>query len=104
MPICPRTRIGNVLISLGYCTPAQVKEGARHMNGTRRLGDVLIELEHVSERQLEWALICQSMENKETNGSAIYTFAKKQRTGLVDDLKDITTKMRALTAKINAKG
>jgi len=105
MPAKDASLLGNIIIELGYCTEDQIRTSLATM-GTQKLGEVLVYRKHLTQHQLEWALMYQSMEREEVNstGPQIHAFIHKQRTNLVADLREVTKDMQALTAKVSAEG
>lgn len=95
--------IGNLVVELGYCTKCQVEEGLAAMNGVLLLGETLVKLGYLTQHQLKWVLDYQDMERRPCNTVQMHAFVQQQHHGLVDDLRDITEGMRALTKKINGK-
>lgn len=104
MPVNNELSLGNLVVTMGYCTEPQIAEGLVGMNGTRCLGETLVNLGHLTQHQLDWALTYQSMERDQTKPSRVRAFVRKQHAGLVADLHDFTKEVHCLTAKINSKG
>ena len=92
--------IGNVVVDLGYCTRCQVQEG---LAAGAPLGEILVGLGYLTRHQLDWSLAYQKMERGHTNPEQMQAFVKQQHHGLVNDLRDITKGVQALTEKINGK-
>jgi hypothetical protein len=58
--------IGQVLLDVGYISPAQLEEAKERQAGSpgRRLGEILMELGYLSPVQLEKGLALQSLERE----------------------------------------
>ena len=65
--------LGNLLIATGCCTPAQIQEALQLQcgnNGAKlRLGEALIKLGYMTQRQIEVARARQDVEREKGNGA-----------------------------------
>lgn len=103
MPANNELSLGNIVVTMGYCTETQIAEGLTEMNGTGWLGETLVSLGHLTQHQLDWALTYQGMERGQTKTHRVRAFVRQQHAGLVADLRDFTKEVHCLAAKINSK-
>ncbi len=94
------TSIGNILLRLGYCQPNDISTALARVNGTKLLGEVLVDMGAVSRPQLEWASQYQRMERGEVNPADIL---REQRTAFFEEADAVNKTTRELTGRMRIK-
>jgi hypothetical protein len=96
--------LGNILITLGYVTPEQVKNAIEIQKMQAPIGEILVRMKAITREQLEEALMLQKVNRGEATireEGQLYRTQKKRLLGEVVDCLQETTSMTQEFVTVN---